>query len=341
MPLLTPEQLAAQQAQIQQQLNNLRAPTTTMGGQMDAYQARQQQLMSQLRNLSQQQQAMQNTTAAANDPVQKAKDEMYGLARGAVTTKNPIDQQILAMLQERTGADAGPFNAETRNALMTSASDAASQAMLNAKGRINGSAGDPSVVAANNEADARRSLAIQQAQLGINTQANVANYDARGQALGQLGGYNQAVQRNQTDNERYLMGLLSQESQYRSDGQPTGGIPSYTQYSQSVTAPQQTTSTPWQGFTNGGTYSQTSGYAAPRQTTTVAPITQQGATGLQPWQSGAPANYTMTGAAGTVTGQNATKTVAPTAAPKTVASYNVESDQILRPKPAPTNGWLY
>lgn len=171
------------------------------------------------------------------DAVDKAKDELYGLARGAVSRTNSIDDMLLQSLQERSGKDAGPFDATTRNALMTQASDAAGQAMLNARGRISGSAGDPSVMAANNEADARRSQAIQQAQLGINTQANVANYDARGQALGQLGGYNQQVQRNQTDNERYLMGLLQQETQYQPDQQGSVGIPTFTQFRQQV-APQ-------------------------------------------------------------------------------------------------------
>ncbi len=265
--------LQAQMQQVQNELRNLRAPSTTMGGQMDAYQARQQQLQSKLQSLAQQQQASVNTAAVANDPVQKAKDEMYGLARGAVTTKNPIDQQILAMLQERTGADAGPFNTATRNALMTQASDAASQAMLNAKGRINGSAGDPSVMAANNEADARRSQAIQQAQLGINSQANVANYDARGQALGQLGGYNQAVQHNQTDNERYLMHLLSQESQYQPDGGQANGIPSFTQFSQSAPQTTRQTSTPWGGFTAQGSAANNSGFVAPKPV--AAPATTQ------------------------------------------------------------------
>lgn len=104
------------------------------------------------------------------------------------------DDMLRRALEERAGAGAGPYDEATRNALMTQASDTAGQVMLNSRARIQGSAGDPSVIAANNEADARRLATIQGAQLGINTQANVANYNARGQALGQLAGYNQNQQ---------------------------------------------------------------------------------------------------------------------------------------------------
>ncbi len=84
------------------------------------------------------------------------------------------------------------------------------------------------MIAANNEADARRSAAIQQAQLGINSQANVANYDARGQAIGQLTGVNQMVQNRQTDNQRYLIDMLRQEQRYTPG--TGGGVPSYAQH---------------------------------------------------------------------------------------------------------------
>ncbi len=309
-------------AELQAQLAQANATTQRLGNTqihgsgaaMDANQAQMMASQAAAQRISQQMQQMQNTSAAANDPVQKAKDEMYGLARGAVSKQNPIDQMLLQSMQERAGKDAGPYDQTTRDALMTQASDAASQAMRNSKARISGSAGDPSVMAANNEADARRSQAIQQAQLGINTQANVANYDARGQALGQLGNYNQRVQGNQTDNERYLMGLLQQESAYQPDGgQVTNGIPSFAQYSQGATQPK-AASTPWQGFTNGGTYSQTPGYVAPHAT--VAPTT---APAQQPYTAPAANNGTMTGSAGTYangqfipTGSSLVKTVAPT-----------------------------
>ena len=231
IPTPTLEQLQAQLQQIQQ-----RGPVAVRGmanggmgmgaANTDSGVAR---FVADQQRLSQQIQQLQNSNGVTNDPIAKARDEAYGLVRGAVSRVNPIDQQILAALQERSGADAGPFDAATRNALMTQASDAAGQAALQQRGRIQGSASDPSVMAANNEADARRQQAIQQAQLGITSQANVANYDARGQALGQLGGYNQQVQGNQTSNERYLMDMLRQESRYQPDAQQ-GGVPSFTQF---------------------------------------------------------------------------------------------------------------
>lgn len=167
------------------------------------------------------------TAPRTSDAVDRAKAELYGMARTAANTPNAQDQALLAMLNERAGAQGGPFNDATKQALMTQAADSAGYAALQSKARIQGSAGDPSVMAANNEADARRMAQIQQAQLGINTQANVANYDARGQALGQLGAYNQMAQNRQTDNQRYLMGLLQQETQYRPDAGSAGGIPSF------------------------------------------------------------------------------------------------------------------
>ncbi len=250
--------------------------------------------MMQRQELARQIQQAQSS-GKSTDPIEAAREEAYGLARGAVSQQNPIDKMVLEALQQRSGADGGPFDAATRNALMTQASDAAGQAALNQRGRIQGSASDPSVMAANNEADARRQQAIQQAQLGINTQANVANYDARGQALGQLGNYNMQVQGNQTDNERYLMGMLQREQQTTQMPDYAGGIPSFQQYSQQRQPQyqQQQYQQPVQ---------QPQRTAAPTQATqptrTVAP------TSTVNWQNPTQATYTMTGPAGTVTGYN-------------------------------------
>lgn len=274
--------------------------------------------------------ALNNASGGGGDAVDKAKDELYGLARGAVSRTNSIDDLLLQALQERSGKDAGPFDATTRNALMTQASDAAGQAMLNAKGRISGSAGDPSVMAANNEADARRSQAIQQAQLGINTQANVANYDARGQALGQLGSYNQQVQGNKTDNERYLMGLLAQETQYQPDQQQGSmGVPTFTQFRQQPQAQARPAATQRAGsapataprLTNpNGLTNQAVAFNAARPATTAVrnpgvplPPTQQqlntpwNAQNLNPYAPQVikqPSQWTAKGSAGTRTGKN-------------------------------------
>jgi len=175
---------------------------------------------------------------AAGDRIEAARNEAYGLARGAVNDQNPIDQQILAMLQSRSGADGGPYNQATRNAMMTQASDTAGQVALNARGRIQGSAGDPSVMAANNEADARRLQSIQQAQLGINSMADVANYNARGQALGQLGSYNQQMQGNRADARNTLINMLGREHRETETGAP-GGIPSFSEMRIGGTQPRQ------------------------------------------------------------------------------------------------------
>lgn len=227
---------------------------------------------------------------SGSDQAQKNRDELFGLARGDLNNKNPIDQMVLQALQDRSGPDAGPFDATTKGALMTQASDAASQAMLNAKGHIQGSAGDQSVIAANNEADARRSQAIQQAQLGINTQANVANYDARGQALGQLGGYNQQVIHNQMDNSRNLQNLLRADITRTQLPDNAGGVPSFTQFSQPQT-PQYTQQ--YQQPNQQPQQRQTSTPQQPQQqpTRTVAPTTPLSAYNPSTWIGMPPANY--------------------------------------------------
>ena len=251
---------------------------------------------------------------APADPIEAARAEAYGLARGATRDRNPIDAQILEMLQQRAGPQGGPYDDATRSALMTQASDAAGQAALNAKGRIQGSAGDPSVMAANNEADARRAQAIQQAQLGINTQAGLANYDARGQALGQLGGYNQQVQRNQTDNQRFLIDMLTREQQTIQQPRIDSGIPDFGAYrgsgdtlaawqSRNASAPQATAAPTMVRGT--ASPSQTQQAATPASYTTPAPV--RGA------MNGPPVAQAYTGPSGAA-GLNpyATRTVSPT-----------------------------
>jgi hypothetical protein len=149
---------------------------------------------------------------------------MQGGGGGSSGSGNGVDDLLRQGLMERAGAGAGPYDAATRAALMTQASDTAGQVALNSRGRIHGSAGDPSVMAANNEADARRLATIQGAQLGINTQANVANYSARGQALGQLAGYQnnqqdfglrQAMANNQANQTAYANNVNAQRWQHQ------------------------------------------------------------------------------------------------------------------------------
>lgn len=184
------------------------------------------------------------------DPIEAARQEAYGLARGAVRGGlDPIDASILRALQERSGAGAGPYDQATQAAMMSNAADTAGRIALNARGRVAGSAGDPSTQAALSEIEGRRLAAIQDARRGIDMQANLANYGARGQALGQLGGYNQQVQGNQTDDERFLINMLTREQQTirTPDVSTGGGIPSFMQYR----APQAPALLPQAGFQPG------------------------------------------------------------------------------------------
>lgn len=304
-------------AEIQAQIDQLNANFNRQwdgnisGMNAQRYQAAEAQRMAQQAALSRQAQAVNGTGGTGGDRIEDARKEAYGLARGAVSRVNPIDQMILQALQERSGKDAGPFDATTRNALLTQAADAAGQAALNQRGRIQGSASDPSVQAANNEAEARRQQAIQQANLGINTQASVANYDARGQALSQLGNYNQQVQGNQTDNERWLQSMLMREMDTRQVGTP--GIPTYQQFT--IGGPTRNVNQPAQQTYTQPAYTpyQPAAPYQPSMTTakTVAPTTT---TSTQaPTRTLTPADHsiynqsptwTATGSAGTMTGEN-------------------------------------
>lgn len=163
-------------------------------------------------------------TSAAGAPVddaaakaQRAHDELFGLARGRLDELrgDNTDQMVLNALRERSGANAGPYDPTTVNALMTGASAQAQQSERNALAQLAKtglSPSDPAYQAAANEILARRQASNQQARLGIQQNANVANYGARGQALGQLGSFNSMRNAGITDAQRYLGGLLAADT---------------------------------------------------------------------------------------------------------------------------------
>lgn len=153
------------------------------------------------------------STRPGVDPVgslQDARSEAYGLARGRLD-QDPTDAYLLEELRRRSGAGAGPFDATTRNALLTQAAQDAAAAESVQRGRVSGSADDPSVMAAMNEAAARRQATVQNARLGIDAQAGAANYASQGQSLGQLAGVNQAQQQMRSGSINDLIGMLSRE----------------------------------------------------------------------------------------------------------------------------------
>lgn len=235
LPNMTARPATLQELQAQLAALQARPPGGTVGGGSFGQrqsQAAQEQWVRQQMALNQQIQALSNAGAGGT-----------GGAGAGGAGGTDIDAMILAALQERAGKDAGPFDETTQNALMTSAAQQAAQQALNARGRISGSAGDPSVQAAINESEARRLAAVQGARLGIQTQANVANYDARGQALGQWGDYYQNLQRRQMQQNamNQAQAGIPSFSEFRGATQPRAQQPqSNWQFTQPTTAPART-----------------------------------------------------------------------------------------------------
>lgn len=161
------------------------------------------------------------------------KNELFGMARGRATqlANDPVDALVLKALQERSGANAGPYDATTRNAMFTQQAEMAAAAQQNQMGGIRGNVADPAYQARVAELQGQRQQSLQGARLGIDLTANRANYDARGQALGQLGTFNQVHNGAVTDAQRYLGGLLRDEVFNDESQSQTGGLPSYAQYS--------------------------------------------------------------------------------------------------------------
>lgn len=162
--------------------------------------------------------------SAAPASIDAARNEAFGLLRGR-TGSNATDQYLLRELRGRASGG-GPYDQRTQNALFTQAAEdaaAAERAQLRGMG---GSATDPSNQAAMAEAAARRQATVQGAHLNIAQNANVANYNAQGQNLGQLAGVNQAQQQVQGNAVQNLVDLLAREQ--RAEQMP--GVPSYQQY---------------------------------------------------------------------------------------------------------------
>lgn len=213
--------------QLLQQFDTINA-STQRGGMIpgssfyDQNRKRQEQILAQLNA---------GSGAAGNDPAsqaQRAHDELFGLARGRLSDLrgDSADQMVLNSLMQRSGSDAGPYDKTTVNALLTGASGQARQAersQMAQLGRGGLSVMDPAYQSAAREIQAQRQIANQQANLGIQQQANLANYAARGQALGQLGGFNQMRNAGITDASRYLGGLLAAEQFTQPEAQPYSG----------------------------------------------------------------------------------------------------------------------
>lgn len=232
--------------------------------------------------------SINGATAGAGgvDPAKAQSDantaEILGDARGRVSElrSDPVDAMVLKALQARASGASQPYDATTRNAMFTGQADMAAAAMQNQLGHLQGNPSDPSYQAQVSELQGQRQQALQSARLGIDQQANLANYNAQGTALGQTGAFNQSHNAGITDAQRYLGDSLKQQNFATADEiygrQPVG--PTYssfytstlggsapTQVSSDNWAPSRTYSTPMSGNATAGHRVPThaSGYTTP------------------------------------------------------------------------------
>ena len=109
---------------------------------------------------------------------------------------DPVDQMLMQQLTGRTQGDV-PYSDTVTNAMMTQRGEQAAtgqQAAVDRLLRSGMSPSDPAFHAALAQLESGRQGSLQSLRTQIDSQANLANYDARGQAIGQLGGLN--AQRN-------------------------------------------------------------------------------------------------------------------------------------------------
>jgi hypothetical protein len=119
-------------------------------------------------------------------------EDFYGQQSG----QDPMDAMLRQQLMARASGQNQPYDARTIGALKTGANEQAASAEMANNMRAQQlleqrgfKPGDPGYEAAMSRNQLARQQANQAASLGINQQANVANYNAQGQALGQMGGY--------------------------------------------------------------------------------------------------------------------------------------------------------
>lgn len=177
-----------------------------------------------------------------SDPIEQNRRLMYEGAEGRLSQlrDDPVDAEIMQALRGRTGAGAGPYDEATRNAMFTDRSAQAAGAQSTGVQRLLRSGmnpGDPGFQAALAELESSRQGSLQNARMQIDANANVANYGARGQAIGQLtamnAGRNQAI----TNQSNYVSNLRGNEviteNLPRSSGSTGGGaypLPNFAQY---------------------------------------------------------------------------------------------------------------
>lgn len=197
-----------------------------------------------------QQQAASNTQAQQDalrlqDPTQSpgaALNRIIGMGEDVYqgARSNPVDQMLMAELQKRVSGQNAPYNAETINAMKTGAANQSAaaeaansqQAMQNLEAR-GFTPKDPAYQAALAANQAQRQQANQGANLQIAQNANLANYNAQGQAIGQANAVNRGQQAQQLAAGQFATQGLNQVSTQDLARQPSWQqLPTYSGYQQ-------------------------------------------------------------------------------------------------------------
>lgn len=147
--------------------------------------------------------------------------EAFDIARGGVASlqNDANDAMVLDALRKAAQPGAGPYDATTRNAMFTAqaeaagaGADAANQAIMEDAARRGMSPDDPGVRAALARVQSQQGAAGQRARLGIDLEANRANYDAQQSAVNRLGAFNTGKQQQIQSAQDRLRDMLMSET---------------------------------------------------------------------------------------------------------------------------------
>ena len=211
MPAPTADQLRQQLSQLQSSYAARRPGVGLAGtraqGQAQAQFIRQQMDLSN--RIGQAGQAAPGGQASTGDRLEDNRTQGYAGAEGrlAELRNDPVDAEIIASLRGRATGQDQPFNEATTNAMFTARAEQADAGQAAAVQRLLRSGltpGDPAFQAALSELDAGRQGANQNARLNVDMNAGRENYAARGQATGQLAGFNQARNAGITGQSNYV-----------------------------------------------------------------------------------------------------------------------------------------
>lgn len=193
--------------------------------------------------------AMNQSAISGQDPSMSpgaAMNRIIGIGDQAYqqAQNNPVDQMLMQELSKRVSGQTNPYDATTINAMKTGAAEQSAgaemannqQAMQSLESR-GFTPNDPSYQAALSQNQTQRQQSNQAANLSIAQNANLANYNAQGQAIGQANAVNRGAQQQQLAAGQFATQGLNQVNQTDMAKQPAWQqLPTWQQYNKPKTA---------------------------------------------------------------------------------------------------------